>query len=66
MIDTAFQQPDEQAVADRFVNDGFVTAPADDRVGLDRIQRRAAELAAVASADLFPAGALDHRDHRRQ
>ncbi len=46
MIDTAFQQPDEQDVADRFVNDGFVTAPADDRVGLDRIQRRAAELAA--------------------
>ena len=45
MIDMTFLQPDEQGLADRFVNDGFVTAPADDRSGLDRIQRRAAELA---------------------
>ena len=28
------------------MSEGFVTAPADDRAGLDRIQRRAAELAA--------------------
>ena len=46
MIDTAFLQPEEQALNSRFINDGFVTAPADDRAGLDRIQRRAAELAA--------------------
>src|SRR6185437_981987 len=46
MIDTAFLQPEEQALTGRFINEGFVTAPADDRAGLDRIQRRAAELAA--------------------
>lgn len=46
MIDTAFLQPEEQALTGQFINDGFVTAPADDRAGLDRIQRRAAELAA--------------------
>jgi sporadic carbohydrate cluster 2OG-Fe(II) oxygenase len=46
MIDTAFLLPEEQALTSRFVNEGFVTAPADDRAGLDRIQRRAAELAA--------------------
>src|SRR3954453_22516779 len=42
----AFLEADEQALAQRFIDDGFVTAPADDRAGLDRIQRRAAELAA--------------------
>ena len=46
MTDTAFLEADEQALAQRFIDDGFVTAPADDRAGLDRIQRRAAELAA--------------------
>lgn len=46
MIDTAFQQPAEQDLAERFISNGFVTAPADDRGGLDRIQCRAAELAA--------------------
>jgi sporadic carbohydrate cluster 2OG-Fe(II) oxygenase len=46
MIDTAFLQPDEQGLAHRFMSEGFVTRPADDRAGLDRIQRRAAELAA--------------------
>ena len=46
MTDTDFLQADEQALAQRFIDDGFVTTPADDRGGLDRIQRRAAELAA--------------------
>lgn len=46
MIDTTFLRPEEQELARRFTDDGFVTAPADDRAGLDRIQRRAAELAA--------------------
>jgi sporadic carbohydrate cluster 2OG-Fe(II) oxygenase len=46
MMDTAFLQPEEQALTSRFINEGSVTAPADDRAGLDRIQRRAAELAA--------------------
>jgi sporadic carbohydrate cluster 2OG-Fe(II) oxygenase len=46
MIDTAFLQPEEQELARRFTDDGFVTAPTDDRAGLDRIQRCAAELAA--------------------
>ena len=40
MIDTAFLQPEEQALTSRFIHDGFVTAPADDRAGLDRIQRQ--------------------------
>ena len=46
MTATAFLRPDELALADRFIENGFVTAPADDRPGLDNIQRRAAELAA--------------------
>jgi sporadic carbohydrate cluster 2OG-Fe(II) oxygenase len=46
MMDTAFLQADEQELAQRFIDNGFVTTPADDRAGLDRIQRRAAELAA--------------------
>jgi sporadic carbohydrate cluster 2OG-Fe(II) oxygenase len=46
MMDTAFLQPEEQELARRFTDEGFVTAPADDRSGLDRIQRRAADLAA--------------------
>ena len=46
MMDTDFLHADEQALAQRFIDDGFVTTPADDRAGLDRIQRRAAELAA--------------------
>jgi len=46
MTDTAFLQPEEQDLVNRFVSEGFITTPADDRAGLDRIQRRAAELAA--------------------
>jgi len=46
MTDTAFLQPEEQELVRRFLSEGFVTTPADDRAGLDRIQRRAAELAA--------------------
>jgi sporadic carbohydrate cluster 2OG-Fe(II) oxygenase len=46
MSDTAFIEPEEQELARRFIDEGFVTAPADDRAGLDHIQRRAAELAA--------------------
>lgn len=37
MTDTAFLEADEQALAQRFIDDGFVTTPADDRAGLDRI-----------------------------
>ncbi|MGT2501065.1 hypothetical protein ACVOMS_10085 [Bradyrhizobium guangxiense] len=108
MTDTDFLQADEQALAQRFIDNGFVTTPADDRAGLDRIQRRAAEprgglsqaaaqqrslcdagqhphagergrsqrpaaarlqrpqRRALVPADLFPLGALDDRDHRRQ
>jgi sporadic carbohydrate cluster 2OG-Fe(II) oxygenase len=46
MTDTAFLEPGELALTSRFIDEGFVTAPADDRPGLDSIQRRAAELAA--------------------
>jgi sporadic carbohydrate cluster 2OG-Fe(II) oxygenase len=46
MTDTAFLDPGELALTRRFIDAGFVTAPTDDRTGLDRIQRRAAELAA--------------------
>lgn len=45
-MDTAFLRAEEQAAAKRFIDDGFVTMPVDDRAGLDRIQRRAAELSA--------------------
>lgn len=37
MTDTDFLQADEQALAQRFIDNGFVTTPADDRAGLDRI-----------------------------
>lgn len=45
MTDTAFLGRDEQDLANRFISEGFITTPADDRDGLDRIKRRAAELA---------------------
>lgn len=46
MTETAFVSVEEQLLANRFIDDGYITTPADDRAGLDRIQRRAAELAA--------------------
>jgi sporadic carbohydrate cluster 2OG-Fe(II) oxygenase len=45
-MSSSFQRPEEEALGRRFIDDGYVVAPADDRAALDRIRAGVAALAA--------------------
>ena len=64
---TSFWRPDEQALAETFLRDGYIIQPAEDRSGLDRIRDLIADIA--ASYLKLPAaedkGAFLNRIHER-
>lgn len=58
----SFISADEKSLGDEFLTNGRVIAPADDRGLLDRIQRRAADLAADALCVTIPTDPLAFLD----
>jgi sporadic carbohydrate cluster 2OG-Fe(II) oxygenase len=58
-----FFDPEEQALADRFLSDGYVILPAEDRAGLDRIRAHVAQLAAERLGQPAPNDPGEFLDH---